>query len=114
MMSLAPAFPYAMSRSLQSIAAFMPEPHILLMVVAPAEIGNPAPSVAWRAGAWPWPADRQLPKITSCTCSGFDPGTLDRRADGGSAELRRGEILEGSLERPHGGARRGDDYDGVV
>jgi len=63
MMSLLPA----MSRSLQSIAAFMPEPHILLMVVAPAEIGRPAPSIAWRAGAWPWPANRQLPKITSWT-----------------------------------------------
>ena len=41
------------SRSWASIAAFMPEPQTLLMVVAPADTGSPAPSDAWRAGAWP-------------------------------------------------------------
>ena len=33
------------------MAAFMPEPHILLIVVAPAASGNPAPIAACRAGA---------------------------------------------------------------
>src|SRR3546814_18333898 len=38
------------------IAAFMPEPHILLIVTASVDLGRPAPSAAWRAGAWPRPA----------------------------------------------------------
>ena len=33
-------------RSWASIAAFIPEPHILLTVVAPTPIGRPAPSAA--------------------------------------------------------------------
>jgi hypothetical protein len=32
--------------------AFMPEPHILLMVVVGTPLGMAAPSAAWRAGAW--------------------------------------------------------------
>ena len=42
MMSLLPAS----SMSVANIAAFMPEPHILLMVVQPAPSGRPAPSAA--------------------------------------------------------------------
>src|SRR5690349_7118830 len=53
------------------MAAFIPEPHILLMVVQPVASGNPAPSAAWRAGAWPWPAGSTQPMSTSCTSSGF-------------------------------------------
>src|ERR1039457_6478361 len=67
MMSLVPAA----SRSCASIAAFMPEPHILLMVVQPAASGRAAPSEAWRAGACPWPAGRTQPMMTSSTCSGL-------------------------------------------
>ena len=59
----------ARRRSLASIAAFMPEPHILLTVVHPAAIGRPAPSAAWRAGAWPWPAGRTQPIRISSTLS---------------------------------------------
>ena len=40
-------------RSWAIIAAFIPDPHILLIVVQPADSGRPAPSEAWRAGAWP-------------------------------------------------------------
>src|SRR5688500_7306558 len=47
--------------------AFMPEPHILLMVVAGTFFGMPAPSAAWRAGAWPSPADSTQPITTSWT-----------------------------------------------
>ena len=43
----------ARKRSWATMAAFMPEPHILLIVVQPAASGRPAPSEAWRAGAWP-------------------------------------------------------------
>src|SRR6185295_9141915 len=56
--------------SFASIAAFIPEPHILLMVVQPAASGRPAPSEAWRAGAWPCPAGRTQPISTSCTSPG--------------------------------------------
>src|SRR6188768_2380220 len=51
----------------------MPEPHILLIVVQPTPSGNPAPRLAWRAGAWPWPADSTLPMITSPTSAGAMP-----------------------------------------
>ena len=43
------------------IAACMPEPHILLTVVASTLIGNPAPSAACRAGACPSPAASTQP-----------------------------------------------------
>ena len=69
MISLLPAT----SRSCASIAAFMAEPHILLTVVQPAASGRPAPSDAWRAGAWPWPAGSTQPMMTSSTCSGLIP-----------------------------------------
>ena len=67
MMSLVPAA----SRSCASIAAFIPEPHILLMVVQPVASGRPAASEAWRAGAWPCPAGSTQPMMTSSTCSGL-------------------------------------------
>jgi len=41
----------AMRASCAMIAACMPEPHILLMVVAWVDFATPAPSAAWRAGA---------------------------------------------------------------
>src|SRR5882672_511963 len=58
-------------RSWANIAAFIPEPHILLTVVQPAASGRPAPSEAWRAGACPCPAGSTQPMITSCTSSGL-------------------------------------------
>src|SRR5947208_6831168 len=57
-------------RSCANIAAFIPEPHILFTVVQPAASGRPAPSEAWRAGAWPCPAGSTQPMITSCTSLG--------------------------------------------
>src|SRR4051812_18968368 len=59
----------ASSMSCANIAAFMPEPHILDSVTAPALLGRPPLNAAWRAGAWPWPAIRQLPNSTSPTAS---------------------------------------------
>ena len=50
-----------------NIAAFIPEPHILFMVVAPTAFGIPAPIEACRAGACPWPAGNTTPIITSLT-----------------------------------------------
>ncbi len=63
----------ARKRSVATIAAFMPEPHILLTVVQPAPSGRPAPSEAWRAGACPWPAGRTQPIRTSSTLSAATP-----------------------------------------
>ena len=60
-------------RSWASIAAFMPEPHILLMVVAVADSGRPAAKAAWRAGAWPSPAGSTQPISTSSIASGATP-----------------------------------------
>src|SRR4051812_17264277 len=59
----------ASSMSCANIAAFMPAPHILDSVTAPALRGSPPLYAAWRAGAWPCPAMRQLPKMTSPTAS---------------------------------------------
>ena len=70
--TMIPALP-ASSRSCASMTAFMPEPHILLMVIAPVEAGNPAPRAACRAGAWPRPAGSTQPKRTSSTESGGMP-----------------------------------------
>ncbi len=53
--------------------AFMPEPHILLMVVVGTLVGRPAPSAAWRAGAWPSPAGNTQPMMTSCTSAAAMP-----------------------------------------
>src|SRR5258706_5439908 len=63
----------AASMSCANIAARMPEPHILLTVVLPVASDRPAPSAAWRAGAWPWPAGSTQPITTSSICSGFSP-----------------------------------------
>src|SRR3954464_8002227 len=60
-------------RSCASMTAFMPEPHILLTVVAVVDFGKPAPRAAWRAGAWPWPAGSTQPKITSSISFAFTP-----------------------------------------
>src|SRR5690606_32232952 len=61
-----PADP-ALMMSWASMMAFMPEPHTLLMVVAPASSWMPAAREAWRAGAWPRPAGSTQPMITSST-----------------------------------------------
>src|SRR4051812_3009788 len=73
---------FTASKSCASIAAFIPEPHILFTVVQPAASGRPAPSEAWRAGAWPWPAGSTQPMITSCTSPGriFARSTAARMA----------------------------------
>ncbi len=61
----------ALTRSCASMIAFMPEPHTLLMVVAPVDCGMPAASAAWRAGAWPRLAGSTQPMMTSSTsCAG--------------------------------------------
>src|SRR5580704_11708286 len=53
--------------------ARMAEPHILLTVVAGTPGGMPAPSAAWRAGAWPTPADSTQPMMISSTSPAGTP-----------------------------------------
>src|SRR4051794_15677151 len=60
----------ALMMSCASMVAFMPEPHTLLMVVAPVASGNFAPRAACRAGAWPCPAGSTQPMNTSSMRSG--------------------------------------------
>src|SRR5262245_35446756 len=55
------------------MTAFMPEPHILLTVVAATPLGKPAASAAWRAGACPSPAGSTQPIKTSLTCAASTP-----------------------------------------
>src|SRR5690606_8286470 len=43
------------------------------MVVHATLLGSPPPNAAWRAGAWPCPACRTLPMITSWTSSALMP-----------------------------------------
>jgi len=63
----------ARNMSWANMAARMPEPHILDRVTAPALAGKPPLKAAWRAGAWPWPAIKQLPMSTSVTSIGSMP-----------------------------------------
>ena len=48
-----------------------PEPQSWLMPSAVFSTGMPELIAAWRAGFWPWAADRIWPMITSSTSSGF-------------------------------------------
>src|ERR1700683_939988 len=57
------------------MTARIAEPHILFTVVLGVLVGNPAPKAAWRAGAWPIPADSTQPKITSSICDAFTPAS---------------------------------------
>jgi hypothetical protein len=59
--------------SCANMAACMPEPQTLLMVVASTDVGRPAPSAACRAGAWPSPAGRTQPMKILSTCSPETP-----------------------------------------
>ncbi|AHK64643.1 hypothetical protein BBX_3560 [Burkholderia pseudomallei MSHR520] len=63
----------ATSMSCANIAARMPEPHILLIVVQPTDSGSFAPSAACRAGACPCPAGSTQPITASSICSGCRP-----------------------------------------
>ena len=91
----------------------MPEPHIFDSVTAPADCRQAGPSAAWRAGAWPWPAIRQLPISTSSTASPVMPARSTAALMATRAELVRGErreVAEQAADRRAGG---GDDDDGI-
>src|SRR6185369_901484 len=54
-----------------SMTARIPDPQTLCSVMHGTESGIPAPSEAWRAGAWPMPACRTLPMITCSMSDGL-------------------------------------------
>ena len=118
MLSMPPAtttsFEPATMTSCASIVAFIAEPHILDSVVQLTEIGSPAFSAACRAGAWPCPAIRQLPKSSSCTSPGAMPGALHRGLDRHGAQVARGQRREIALEAAHRRARGAHDHDRII
>jgi hypothetical protein len=92
----------------------MPEPHILLMVVQPTPSGKPAPSAAWRAGAWPWPCRQHVAHDDFLHVVRFESCALDGGLDRRGAELRRAHVLQVALERAHRSARGAYDNYGVI
>src|ERR1700691_2913874 len=97
----------------------MAEPHILLTVVAGVPGGNPAPSAACRAGAWPIPADRTQPMMTSSICPPATPESASAALM--AAEPSCGAVtVKKALGRPPPGGRRpakittGSDFIGHV
>ena len=103
----------ARRRSLASIAAFMPEPHILLTVVAPAAMRQPG-------------ADRRLARRRLALARrqhaahqdfvdafGRDIRPFDRGGDRPRPQRRGGDVLQVAEKAAHRRARRADDDDGV-
>ena len=77
MLSMPPATTMAASPSARmscaSITLFMPDPQTLLTVVAGTLSGRPPAIPAWRAGAWPSPADSTQPISSSEASPGGTP-----------------------------------------
>ena len=67
-----PISPTAMACA-ASITALSPEPQTLLTVSAATWSDRPPWSAAWRAGAWPTPAETTLPMMASSTSAGSMP-----------------------------------------
>src|SRR5439155_16887900 len=60
--------------------AFIPLAHTLFTVTAPIRSGNPASSIAWRAGACPRPALITFPMLTSSTSLPWIPARFTASA----------------------------------
>ena len=82
----------------------------LLIVSEGSSIGRPAPTAAWRAGAWPAPACSTWPMIAYSTSLVLDPGALERAADRDRAELGRLVAGEGAAELAERRADSRDDH----
>ena len=82
----------AMSRSWPSIAAFMPEPHTLLIVVAPVDVGRPALIARLARRGLALAGRQHAAHDDFLDLFGLHAGALDRGADGDRAEVggRRG------------------------
>ena len=103
----------AASMSCAKIAACMPEPQTLLTVTASAELGRPAPIAAWRAGAWPRPADSTLPMNTLSTCSPVMPARSTAALTAVAPSSVARDARQRALEAAHRRAGVGEDDDRV-
>src|SRR6218665_2838043 len=93
----------ASSMSWASIAAFMPEPHILLSVTAPALSGSPPLNAAWRAGGGLAVAGNEAVAHQHFAHGlGRQAGTRQRGPDGHAAQVVGGQVGKVALQRPHG------------
>ena len=95
------------------MAAFMPEPHILLIVVQPVASGNPAAERGLARRRLALPCRQHAAHDDLVDFFRADPGALDRCADRSGAEVRRGETLELALEGAHGRASEANDDDWI-
>src|SRR4029079_12059775 len=89
-------------RSCPSMIAFMPEPHTLFTVVAPAAAGMPALSAAWRAGAWPRLAGSTQPMMTSETSAGATPESASAALIAGAPSWVAGTPVNWPIMAPIG------------
>ena len=96
------------------IAACMPEPHILLTVVASTDLGRPGLDRRLAGRGLAEAGGQHAAHVDLARSpSPSTPGALDRGADGGGAELGRAGAGERALEAAHRGAGVGEDDDGI-
>jgi hypothetical protein len=96
------------------MAACMPEPQTLLMVVASTDLGGRRRARPGGPGAWPRPAGRHAAHEDLVDAIRSYAGAFNGSAHGRSAQLGRGDGGELALEGAHRGAGVGEDDDGVL
>ena len=68
----------------------------------PADSGSPAPSAAWRAGAWPRPAGRRSPSRISSTLSASIPARSTAAEMARAPSARAGASFKSPRKPPSG------------
>ena len=92
----------------------MPEPHILLTVVAGTPLGNPAVQRRLAGGRLPEAGGQHATHQDFVDVAGPNAGALQRRLDGSTAEVNGTEAGKFALEGANRRARHADDDDGVL
>ena len=90
------------------------EAQTLLIVSAGVSFGSPAPTAAWRAGAWPAPRLEHLAHDHVLGLVRLEPDALERGLDHDRAELRRLVAREPAAELAERRADGGDDDERVM
>ena len=103
----------AASASAAIIAAFMPEPHILLIGGRLGRLGQAGAERGLAGRGLAEAGGEDAAHVAAVDIVRVHAGALDRGPDGGGAELGRGGAGEAALERAHRGAGVGEDDDGV-
>ena len=91
----------------------MPEPHILLIVVAPAASGKSSADGGLPRRRLALPRRQHAAHQDFVDAVGRDPGPLDRGRNRARAERVRRRVLQVAKKAAHWRARRADDDDGV-